>query len=99
MIVEGGVERLIRIVMVIAARTSAAALVAGLGWWLFDRDGAAAMILLDAGVLLLMSVPLLRVAQSAARAIVLRDWLHVTTIFMVAALLAATIWYAVRVAA
>jgi hypothetical protein len=95
---ERTVERLVRIVMVVTARVSAVTLVVGLVWWLARPEAPAALFLLDAGVLLLMTVPLLRVAQSAARAVVLRDWLHVGTIVAVAALLVATIWYAARVA-
>jgi hypothetical protein len=91
-------ERLIRIVMVVTARVSAVTLAIGLVWWLARPEAPVALFLLDAGVLLLMTVPLLRVAQSAARAVVLRDWLHVGTIVAVAALLVATIWYAARVA-
>jgi hypothetical protein len=93
---EGPIERLIRIVMVTTARASAAALFVGLIWWLVRPDAPAALWLLDGGVLLLMSVPLLRVVQSLARGVVLRDWLHVGTIVAVAALLAATVWYAAR---
>jgi hypothetical protein len=97
-ILEGRIERAIRIAMVTAARVSAVALLAGLAWWLIRPDAPVALYLLDGGVLLLMAVPLLRVAQSAARAVVLRDWLHVGSIAAVAALLAAAIWYAARVA-
>jgi hypothetical protein len=96
--VEGAVERLIRILMVVAARVSTVALAAGLAWWLARPNAPAALLLLDGGVLLLMTVPLLRLAQSAARAVVVRDWLHVWTIVAVAVLLGATVWYAVRVA-
>jgi hypothetical protein len=97
-IVESRSERLIGGVMVAAAWGSALLLFAGLGWWLVRPDAPAAAALLDGGVRLLMTVPALRVAQSAARAVLLRDWLHVGTVAAVAALLAATIWYAVRVA-
>jgi hypothetical protein len=97
-IVEGRGERLIGFVMVAAARVSALLLLAGLGWWLVRPEAPGALVMLDVGVLLLMTVPALRVAQSAARAAVLRDWLHVGTIAAVAALLAATVWYAFRVA-
>jgi hypothetical protein len=93
---EGRVERVIRVVMVTVARISAALLVVGLVWWLFRPDAPAALFLLDGGVVLLMTVPLLRVVQSAARAVVLRDWLHVGTVMVVAALLAVTVWYAAR---
>lgn len=94
MIIEGLVERTIRTVMLWAARLSAALLVVGLIWWLAQPHAELALRVLDAGVLLLMSVPMLRVLQSAARAIWQRDWVHVGTIVAVAGLLAATLWYA-----
>ena len=94
MIIEALLERTIRSVMLAAARLSAALLVAGLTWWLLRPHSEAALRVLDAGLLLLMTVPLLRVVQSGARAAWKRDWLHVATIVIVAALLAATLWYA-----
>ncbi|CAN5552764.1 MAG: hypothetical protein H0T05_00080 [Acidobacteria bacterium] len=91
---EGALERVIRFVMVAVARVSAALLVVGLGWWLARPETVGALQTLEAGILLLMVVPLLRVLQSAARAVRLQDWLHVGTIAAVAALLAMTLLYA-----
>lgn len=96
MIIEGVGERVIRIVMGVVARASAALLVAGLAWWLARPDAAWAQRMLEAGILLLMTVPMLRVLQSAARAVWLRDWQHVGTIAAVGALLTMTLWYAAR---
>lgn len=95
MIIEALLERTIRTVMLAAARVSAALLIAGLVWWVARPHSEVPLRVLDAGILLLMTVPMLRVVQSGARAAWQRDWLHVATIVMVAALLAATIWYAV----
>jgi hypothetical protein len=92
------VERAFRLTMVLGSRLSAVLLAAGLVLWFVRPDLEASLHLLDAGVLLLMCVPLLRLGQSAARAVALRDWLHVGTIAAVAALLAATIWYAAHIA-
>jgi hypothetical protein len=93
-IIEALFERTIRTVMLWAARLSAALLVAGLIWWLARPHAELALRVLDAGILLLMAVPMLRVLQSAARAVWQRDWLHVGTIVAVGMLLAATLWYA-----
>jgi hypothetical protein len=93
---EGALESLTRFVMVVIARLSAALLVVGLVWWLLRPDTARALQALEVGVMLLLTVPLLRVLQSAARAVRLRDWEHVATIAAVAALLATTLWYAAR---
>lgn len=94
MIIEALLERTIRSVMLWAARLSAALLVVGLIWWLARPHSELALRVLDAGTLLLMTVPMLRVLQSGARAVWQRDWLHVGTIVAVAALLAMTVWYA-----
>lgn len=94
MIIEALLERTIRSVMLWAASLSAALLVIGLVWWLAQPHSELALRVLDAGTLLLMTVPMLRVLQSGARAIWQRDWLHVATIVGVAGLLAATLWYA-----
>jgi hypothetical protein len=91
---EGALERVISFVMVAVARVSAALLVVGLGWWLARPETVEALQTLEAGILLLMVVPLLRVLQSAARALRLQDWLHVGTIAAVAALLAMALLYA-----
>jgi hypothetical protein len=93
-IIEALLERMIRTVMLWAARVSAALLAGGLIWWLARPHSELALRLLDAGTLLLMTVPMLRVLQSGARAIWQRDWLHVGTIVAVGMLLAATLWYA-----
>jgi hypothetical protein len=91
---EGALERVISFVMVAVARVSAALLVVGLAWWLARPETVEALQTLEAGILLLMVVPLLRVLQSAARALRLQDWLHVGTIAAVAALLAMALLYA-----
>jgi uncharacterized membrane protein len=93
-IIEALLERTIRTVMLWAARVSAALLLTGLIWWLVQPHAELALRVLDAGILLLMAVPMLRVLQSAARATWQRDWLHVGTIVAVGLLLAATLWYA-----
>lgn len=77
-----------------AVLASTLCLGAGLGLWLFPLDEEADATLLKAGLLLLMSTPVLRVVISAAEAIRLRDWFHLGTIAIVAVFLALTFTYA-----
>lgn len=93
---EGIAERIIRVAMVAISWVSAALLAAGLAWWLARPGAEQSIQVLEAGILLLMTVPMFRVLQSAARGVRLRDWLHVGTIAAVASLLTLTVWYALH---
>ncbi len=77
-----------------ALLASTICLVLGLALWvvLGDSDGDTA--LLRAGLILLMSTPLMRVAISAGEALRARDWLHLGTIATVAALFGLTMMFA-----
>lgn len=93
---EGLAERVVRVTMVAVSWLSAAVLAAGLAWWVARPGAERSIQMLETGILLLMTVPMFRVLQSAARGVRLRDWLHVGTIAAVAALLTLTIWYALH---
>ena len=90
------VERVLQIVMAGGVRISAVCLIVGLALWLGAPELAAADRLLNAGIVILMATPALRVVLSAAEAIRLRDWQHVAAILTVAVLLALTLTYAAR---
>jgi uncharacterized membrane protein len=89
-------ERGLGVAMTAGVRGSALCLILGLAMWLAAPDLAPAGWLLNAGILILMATPALRVLLSAAEAVRERDWQHVATIVAVAVLLALTLIYASR---
>jgi uncharacterized membrane protein len=70
-------------------------LVAGLVLWLLGSTAANG--LLNAGLIVLMAMPVLRVALSIAEYARVRDWLFVATACCVLAILVASIVYSTRV--
>ncbi len=70
---------------------SAALLAAGLALWLANPNGAAAHRLLNAGLVALMSTPIMRVVVSFAEYVRMRDWLFVGMTLVVFAELALTV--------
>lgn len=90
------IELLLQVLIFVGGRISAVSLVAGLATWFVWRDSAVANVLLHAGVIVLMSSPILRVLLAAVEAIRSRDWRQVATIVAVVALLALTITFAAR---
>jgi uncharacterized membrane protein len=73
---------------------SAAVLLAGLALW--EVGSAAATPVLDAGLVALMGMPVVRVAVSAVAYLRARDWFFVATTLSVLAILLGTIWIAWR---
>jgi uncharacterized membrane protein len=70
---------------------SAAFLATGLGWWLFDPQNAAALWLLNAGLMVLMATPMLRVAVSFAEYINMRQWFFAAVTVVVLVELSVTV--------
>jgi uncharacterized membrane protein len=81
---------------VVGVTVSAALLVLGLALFLVAPDLPATARLLDAGLLVLMATPMLRVLLSAVEYARMRDWLFVSTTLAVIAQLAVTIISALR---
>ena len=70
---------------------SAALLAAGLALWVGNPHGAAAVWLLNAGLVALMGTPIMRVVVSFAEYVRMRDWLFVGMTLVVFAELALTV--------
>lgn len=70
---------------------SAGLLAAGLALWLVNPNGAAAIWLLNAGLIALMGTPMMRVVVSFAEYVRMRDWLFVGMTLVVFAELALTV--------
>jgi Protein of unknown function (DUF1634). len=70
---------------------SAVLLAAGLALWLTQPAGAAAVWLLNAGLIVLMATPIMRVILSFAEYVRMRDWLFVATTIVVLAELTLTV--------
>jgi uncharacterized membrane protein len=70
---------------------SAVLLAAGLAVWLAQPNHRAAAWLLNAGLMVLMATPILRVMVSFAEYVRIRDWLFVATTILVLAELAVTV--------
>lgn len=77
-----------------ALLASTICLVLGLALWVVQGDSDGDTALLRAGLILLMSTPVMRVAISAGEALRARDWLHLGTIATVAALFGLTMMFA-----
>ena len=87
-------ERLLSTLKLRGVQVSAACLIVGLVWWLFDARAAYPTRLLTAGLIALMATPMLRVAVSVVAAVRLRDWFFIGTTAVVALLLTMSVIYA-----
>jgi uncharacterized membrane protein len=70
---------------VVGVATSAAILAVGLGLFLFTPDSPAALGLLNAGLLVLMATPMLRVLLSVVEYVRMGDWFFAATTLAVMA--------------
>jgi uncharacterized membrane protein len=70
---------------------SAALLTVGLALWLVYPDAVAAVWLLNAGLVVLMATPIMRVFVSFAEYVRIRDWFFVATTIVVLVELAVTV--------
>lgn len=77
--------------LIVGVIVSAALLTAGLALWLAHPDGFAAGWLLNAGLVVLMATPIMRVFVSFAEYVRIRDWLFVATTLVVLVELAVTV--------
>lgn len=75
---------------------SSAMLAVGLVLFLLTPDAPAASKLLNAGLLVLMATPMLRVLLSVVEYVRMRDWFFTTTTLVVIAELSVTVWSALR---
>jgi len=75
---------------------SSAMLAAGLALFLFAPDQPAASQLLNAGLLVLMATPMLRVLVSVVEYVRMGDWFFASTTLAVIAELSVTVWSALR---
>jgi uncharacterized membrane protein len=83
-------------VLIAGATVSAAALLAGLLWYLIAPDSPPASWLLAAGLVILMATPMLRVMLSIVEYMRMGDWFFVATTLAVLAELTVTVVYALR---
>lgn len=77
--------------LVAGVAVSAGTLTIALGLWLADPEAPAASWLLNAGLVVLMATPILRVLVSFAEYVRIRDWLFVATTIVVLLELTATV--------
>lgn len=89
-------EARLRQVFVAGLAASAASLALGLIMYFASPDGREASWLLNAGLLILMATPLLRVVVSIVEYLRMRDWLFVGLTLAVLAQLMVTMIYALR---
>jgi uncharacterized membrane protein len=89
-------ERHVGRIFVVGVAVSAPILAAGLALYLVSPDLPATGVLLDAGLLMLMATPMLRVLLSVIEYVKMRDWFFVTTTLAVIAELSVTIISALR---
>jgi uncharacterized membrane protein len=82
---------------VVGVTTSAAALAVGLAIFLVAPDAPAASRLLNAGLLVLMATPMLRVLLSIVEYVRMGDWFFAGTTLAVIAELSVTVLSALRV--
>jgi hypothetical protein len=87
-------ERLMGRLLLIGIRTSEVCLLTGLMFWLFAPDESLGRWLLRVGLISLMIVPVLRIALTTVEAIRMKDRLFLNSTLAVAAILTATIVYA-----
>jgi uncharacterized membrane protein len=76
--------------------TAASLLFLGLALWTIDGNGTAATWLLNAGLVVLMATPILRVVVSIVEYARARDWFFVTTTLAVLTVLVVSIGLALR---
>lgn len=69
--------------LIVGVIVSAALLTVGLALWLAQPDGVAAVWLLNAGLVVLMATPIMRVLVSFAEYVRIRDWFFVATTIVV----------------
>lgn len=81
---------------VVGVTLSAAVLAAGLALFLFAPDAPATGRLLNAGLLVLMATPMLRVLMSVVEYVRMGDWLFASTTLAVIAELSVTVLSALR---
>lgn len=87
-------ERLLGRLLITGVTAAAVCLAAGLLLFLARPDGVAAARVLNAGLVVLMATPILRVIVSAIEYARLRDWIFVATTLAVLGVLAATALFA-----
>jgi uncharacterized membrane protein len=78
-------------VLVAGVILSAVLLAAGLAMWLADPSGAQAAWSLNAGLLVLIATPIMRVVVSFTEYVRMRDWLFVAMTLVVLAELSLTV--------
>jgi uncharacterized membrane protein len=91
-----GFERVLIRAMLTGVLSSTAVLSAGLVWLLVSPRSSAGQHLLDAGLLLLMATPAVRVLLSIAEALRRRDWFWVWATAAVVVVLLGTLVYSLR---
>jgi uncharacterized membrane protein len=77
--------------LVVGVILSASLLTVGLALWLAHPDGVAAQWLLNAGLVVLMATPIMRVFVSFAEYVRIRDWFFVATTIVVLVELTVTV--------
>jgi uncharacterized membrane protein len=87
-------ERILGRLLVTGLTIAAICLAAGLLFYLARPDGAAAAPILNAGLVVLMATPILRVLVSVVEYARMRDWLFMVTTMVVLGVLAATVLFA-----
>jgi uncharacterized membrane protein len=80
----------------VGVAVSAVVLAVGLAMFLLAPESPTTSYLLDAGLLILMATPMLRVLLSVVEYIRMRDWVFVTTTLAVVAELSVTVISALR---
>jgi uncharacterized membrane protein len=89
-------ERLLVRVMLAGVLVSTAVLSSGLVWLLLRPASVAGQQLLDAGLVVLMATPMVRVALSIAEALRRRDWFWLWSTAAVVVVLLGTVAYSLR---
>ena len=84
-------ERILGRLLITGVTAAAICLAAGLLMFLARPDGPAAARVLNAGLVVLMATPILRVMVSVVEYVRMRDWFFVATTLAVLGVLAATV--------
>jgi uncharacterized membrane protein len=87
-------ERHLGRLLIIGVLTSASLLTIGLGLWLSHPQSAAAMWLLNAGLVVLMATPMMRVVVSFAEYVGMRQWFFAGVTVVVLVELGVTVLFA-----
>ena len=77
--------------LVTGVTISAILLAIGLGTWLFDPHRASALLFLNAGLIVLMGTPILRVIVSFAEYVAMRQWFFAAVTIVVLIELSVTV--------